>query len=257
MAASIPAVLAPLFLRTRFHATTRKAGSATRLNRSSKRRSASAAAQRCNLVWIFSTRCSAKIGWRTKASIFTGASSDIPVSFLAHSLPPFPMWSALPTSEYYGGSVPSRPVRSTTDPARTRPGWLPGLGAGPRRFPCSPATDRRGRCPTRPRRPLASCRSTSGQTVQDPLTETWTGGCLVTEQPRTAPRPASARLESVPANEASNAGSSRAPSRHARRTRTIWQCWHDPTSSGLLPPFPASPGSGCPQLHRPAATGRR
>jgi len=25
--------------------------------------------------------------------------------------------------------------------------------------------------------------------------------------------------------------------------------------SGLLPPFPASPGSGCPQLHRPAATG--
>lgn len=25
--------------------------------------------------------------------------------------------------------------------------------------------------------------------------------------------------------------------------------------SGLLPPTPASPGSGCPQLHRPAATG--
>jgi hypothetical protein len=27
--------------------------------------------------------------------------------------------------------------------------------------------------------------------------------------------------------------------------------------SGLLPPSPAPPGSGCPQLHRPAATGRR
>ena len=26
---------------------------------------------------------------------------------------------------------------------------------------------------------------------------------------------------------------------------------------GCLPPSPASPGSGCPQLHRPAATGRR
>jgi hypothetical protein len=27
--------------------------------------------------------------------------------------------------------------------------------------------------------------------------------------------------------------------------------------SGLLPPSPAPPGSGCPQLQRPAATGRR
>ena len=26
---------------------------------------------------------------------------------------------------------------------------------------------------------------------------------------------------------------------------------------GCLPPFPALPGSGCPQLHRPAATGRQ
>ena len=30
-----------------------------------------------------------------------------------------------------------------------------------------------------------------------------------------------------------------------------------PALSGLLPPSPASPGSGCPQLQRPAATGRR
>src|SRR5205823_12050084 len=30
-----------------------------------------------------------------------------------------------------------------------------------------------------------------------------------------------------------------------------------PALSGLLPPSPAPPGSGCPQLHRPAATGRR
>lgn len=32
---------------------------------------------------------------------------------------------------------------------------------------------------------------------------------------------------------------------------------HVPALSGLLLPSPASPGSGCPQLHRPATTGRR
>jgi hypothetical protein len=53
----------------------------------------------------------------------------------------------------------------------------------------------------------------------------------------------------------SHAGSSRTPLRHARRTRTIWQYWPVPALSGLLPPSPAPPGSGCPQLHRPAATG--
>ncbi|MFJ1707895.1 tyrosine-type recombinase/integrase [Kitasatospora sp. NPDC088346] len=53
----------------------------------------------------------------------------------------------------------------------------------------------------------------------------------------------------------SHAGSSRTPLRPARRTRTIWQYWPVPALSGPLPPSPASPGSGCPQLHRPAATG--
>ena len=32
---------------------------------------------------------------------------------------------------------------------------------------------------------------------------------------------------------------------------------HVPALSGLLPPSPAPPGSGCPQLHQPAATGQR
>ena len=52
----------------------------------------------------------------------------------------------------------------------------------------------------------------------------------------------------------SHTGSSRTPLRHACRTRAIWQCWHVPALSGLLPPSPAPPGSGCPQLRRPAAT---
>jgi integrase len=53
----------------------------------------------------------------------------------------------------------------------------------------------------------------------------------------------------------SHAGSSRTPLHSASRTQTIWQCWPVPALSGLLPPSPAPPGSGCPQLHRPAATG--
>jgi integrase len=53
----------------------------------------------------------------------------------------------------------------------------------------------------------------------------------------------------------SHAGSSRTPLRHACRTQTIWQYWPVPALSGLLPPSPTPPGSGCPQLHRPAATG--
>jgi hypothetical protein len=53
----------------------------------------------------------------------------------------------------------------------------------------------------------------------------------------------------------SHTGSSRTPLRPARQARTIWQCWHVLALSGLLPPSPAPPGSGCPQLRRPAATG--
>jgi hypothetical protein len=49
----------------------------------------------------------------------------IAVSFLTHSLPPFPMWPALPASEYHGGSAPSRPGQSTADSTRSVPGWLP------------------------------------------------------------------------------------------------------------------------------------
>src|SRR5512132_1281881 len=52
-----------------------------------------------------------------------------------------------------------------------------------------------------------------------------------------------------------DAGSSRTPSHHARRTRTIWQFWPVPALSGLLPPTPAPSGEGCPQLHLPATTG--
>ena len=53
------------------------------------------------------------------------------------------------------------------------------------------------------------------------------------------------------------AGSSRTPLHLARRTRTIWPCWHVPALPGLLAALPAPPRSGCPQLQPSAATGRR
>jgi hypothetical protein len=73
----------------------------------------------------------------------------------------------------------------------------------------------------------------------------------------TAPGPDPPDSSRCPCEGRNNAGSSRTPFRHTRRARTIWQYWHVPALSGLLPPSPAPPGSGCPQLHRPAATDRR
>lgn len=56
---------------------------------------------------------------------------------------------------------------------------------------------------------------------------------------------------------ASGTDSSRTASRLACRTRTVWQYQHVPALSGPLSPLRASPRPGCPQLLRPAATGRR
>jgi hypothetical protein len=52
-------------------------------------------------------------------------------------------------------------------------------------------------------------------------------------------------------------GSSRIPSRLAHHARHIRQSRADVTLSRLLPPSPATPGSGCLQLHPAAATARR
>ncbi len=90
-----------------------------------------------------------------------------------------------------------------------------------------------------------------------PMGSVGTDATTATMVTRTAARPISTRFEPVPVNEASHAGSSRTPSRLARRTRTIWQCWHVPALSGPLPPSSAFPKSGCPQLHPAATTAQR
>jgi len=72
---STPAARFPLLPLTRAHATTRTAGSHTRLNRSSNRRSGSSIAHRCNLIWIRSTWDSANSRSGHSTSVFTG---DLP-----------------------------------------------------------------------------------------------------------------------------------------------------------------------------------
>lgn len=52
-------------------------------------------------------------------------------------------------------------------------------------------------------------------------------------------------------------GSSRTPSRLAHRARPVRQCQTGATLSRLLPPHPATPGSGCLQLHPAATTTKR
>ena len=148
------------------------------------------------------------------------------------------------------------PAPSMSDaPAGRRPG-RPHPPAVPERFPRSPRPGRRGRCPALPlqhrhavRRGLP--RWPPGRrlhtTRESPASRrAWT--------PRPGPYPPglSRRI-----SEALHAGSSRTPSRLARPARAIWQSQPVRPLSRLLPPSPASPGSGCRQLHHPAATRRR
>ena len=148
---STPAVRAPRLPRTRSQPTVRKAGSQTRLNRSSNRRSGSSVAHRCSLVWISSTRAaSSRLGHG--ASVFTG-------DLLAFQQPPCEPAGSLrhvpgfPGSDYYGPSVPSRRYQPTASlPATTRrrregnAGTVPtfttsrSTGSAPSSSPCSIAT---------------------------------------------------------------------------------------------------------------------
>ena len=145
---STPADRAPRLPRTRSHATTRKAGSATRLNRSSNRRSGSSVAHWCSLVWIFSTRRSASYEVGPRRVGIHRRPPDIPVPALRTRWVPSPC-----------GRL-SRPRTTTGPPPHPRaisrrralplPAWLAGREATRGRFPRSPQTGRRDRCPAFP-----------------------------------------------------------------------------------------------------------
>jgi hypothetical protein len=135
---------------------------------------------------------------------------------------------------------------------------LPAWSGRPGRFPRSPVTAGRGRRPAMPRQPRHAYAAAlprgllAGPSVPASESPTIRRAC-------TADRPISTRFEpALPLAGGSTTGSLRVtPSCLACRTRTVWRCRSVPSLSGLLPPSLASPRSGCPQLRRPAATGRR
>src|SRR5215218_4765441 len=176
----------------------------------------------------------------------------------ASLLPPFPLWPALPTSEYYGGSAPSQGPQPTAGLPATGPAgrWegqpregshvshVPVDGGGAQLFPGSLAT------------PTPQTFSVASSPAR------FAGLGVALRGVHACVRCCPAHIRQVrgrfwPYGGLTTGSALLTPSRLACRTQAIWQSWPVPSLSGLLPPSPAPPGSGCPQLQRPAATGRR
>jgi hypothetical protein len=143
-------------------------------------------------------------------------------------------------------------------PIRGHPSWMDGaVGTRRARFPRSRISGRRGRHPAVPLRPRhgyavdlhrdlpGQPSRTSREFPDDPRT--------ADRRVRTAHQPESTGLELAILEEASDAGSSRMPSRLAHRARSVRQYRTAPALSRLLPPSPPSRGSGCRPLY-PATT---
>src|SRR5450756_2203967 len=243
----MPAERAPRLLRTRRHATRRNAGSATRLKRSTNRRFGSSVAHRCSLACIRSTRASASDGVGHGASAFTG--DLLPCSHqpceIAALLRPV---TGFPGLRLLRGLRPIRKPTADGGPARQRPPWPLGRAAF-------------GWCPAFPLQPWPRIRRRLSPWPPDgrALRPPGAGRRLLRRPPCCCPAPihqVSSRcslLEGVPPlvqtdlhRSVSLAGPG--PSGGADPFRRCRGCSH------LIP---APPGSGCPQLHRTAATARR
>ena len=143
-------------------------------------------------------------------------------------------------------------------PIRAHPSWLDGArGTQRARFPRSQISGRRGRHPAVPLRhrhgyAVDLHRDLPGQPSRTSR-EFPDHPQPADNRVRAAHQPKSTGLELAIHEEASNTGSSRMPSRLARRARPIRQYQTGPALSRLLPPSPPSRGSGCRQLY-PATT---
>lgn len=154
----------------------------------------------------------------------------------------------------------SRPRSTTAAPPRPGPvsrRWTQprhhrrtrSAGQGPGRFPCSLWFARCRLCPcgiaasTPQTFPTASRAALEYRPRSSPDHPK--------ERPGYAPRPAQIHQirAGVALRDVKNAGSSRTPLHHARRTRTIWQYWHVPALSGLLPAL-----SGTTRIRLPSAS---
>jgi hypothetical protein len=160
------------------------------------------------------------------------------------------MHRAFPGSEYYGGSAPPPTDRPTTNPAQPAAPECAAAGR-PRAVPVftvirsskeepdsAPAASPRVRRRPSPQPP--GRRLHDSQRV--PHHQTNDGGC--------APLPA--LIHQVRAGKALRGVTTSVPrvllSDLLTGPHTIWRYWRTPALSGLLPPNPASPGPGCPQL---------
>ncbi len=241
---STPAVRAPLFPRTLCQATTRKAGSQTRLNTSSNRRWPSANAHWFSFFCRPSTRASASLRLGHGAPIFI---SDLlvlhwaadPAGSLRH-VDGFPVPGLLrilrPTPAASAGDGRSH-LSSQRDGREGPPEWFPrspwqrSTGLVPSYAPAASPWIRRRLSPWPPSR-----RHQPRAEFSPPKR-----GCA----PQPSPYPPGwswwFSLEGL-----SSAGSSRTPSCVACRTRTIWQCWCVPALSGLLSALTPVPEIGLP-----------
>ena len=169
-------------------------------------------------------------------------------------LSPFAMYVAFPRSDYYEDSVLLSGHRPTTGlAAATLAGWRVGAR---QQFPCSPCTGWRGRCPAVPRQPRHEYAAglPRGHLVDENID---VGVVSPEYMVRRAllPGPYPPGWSRYPCLRGFRHWfTCVTPSHLACRTQVVWQCRPVPSLSGLLPPSPASPGSGCPLLHRTAAT---
>ena len=262
---STPADLAPVLPATRCHATISVAGSCTRLNRSSNRRPGSAAAQRCSLVCISNTRANgrdeplrperryspAHLSALQSPSLLVTAAALRPCDRLSRprtttAAPPRPgpigrRWTQPSAPRRRRGAAEDRDgSRVHCDsldeggaralPLRPRHGYPAALHRG---LPTEPPIDPPRSSPPQPPHTV----SRTGARRSRPISARFGAGSVLRDFETPVPRV----LLSVTLAGPAPSGSTGTPRR----------------CQGCFPPSPAPPGSGCPQLHRPAATGRR